>query len=126
MLVASKGHEHLTSALPSPTATDYLLVRSEYKLHKVWYRDILFIENLRDYVRFFLADGTRLMSLMSLKSLEHTLPRHFMRVHRSYMVNLDAVHTIERNRVVFDEQRVPVADAHREAFLRAMKLRTVN
>jgi two-component system, LytTR family, response regulator len=73
---------------------------------------------LKDYVKFCLeGDEKPVLSLMSMKSLEENLPENrFMRVHRSFIVNLDKIKTIERNRIVFGKEYIPVSDNYKEKF----------
>ena len=101
---------------------DYLFVKADYKLHKVTFAEIIYVENIKDYVRIYLADGRNLMSLMSLKSLVEKLPAEmFMQVHRSYVVNLNAVQMVERSRIVFGKRYVPISDSYKESFNRFLK-----
>lgn len=97
--------------------SDSLFVRSEHKLVRVGFNDILIVEGLKDYVKLILRSRPRpLLTLMSMKSLASWLPAsRFMRVHRSYIVNLDAVEAAERGGVVVAGRTVPVSDAFRPA-----------
>ncbi len=99
-------------------AADSLFVKSEYKIIKVSFNEILYIEGLKDYVKFYVEGQTRpVMSLMSLKSLEENLPSdQFMRVHRSFIVNLNKIKTIQRNEILFGDVIIPVADSYKDAF----------
>lgn len=96
---------------------DSLFVRSEHRLVRVAFDDILIIEGLKDYVKLILRSRPRpLLTLMPMKSLAGWLPAsRFMRVHRSYIVNLDAVEAAERGGVVVAGRAVPVSDAFRPA-----------
>lgn len=96
----------------------HLFVKSEYKLIRIALADIIYIEGLKDYVKFFVEGQARpIMSLMSLKYLEEKLPsKQFMRVHRSFIVNLRKVTTIQRNDIVFGNVIIPVAEKYKEAF----------
>ena len=99
------------------TNDEFLFIKSEYKIVKIAYKDILYIEGMREYVRIFIKDSKAVMTLMSMKKMEEHLPtNHFMRVHRSYIVNLDMVTTIERMRIVFDKVYIPISDQYKEAF----------
>ena len=82
------------------------------------FNSILYIEGVKDYVKFCLeGDEKPVLSLMSMKSLEENLPENrFMRVHRSFIVNLDKIKTIERNRIVFGKEYIPVSDNYKEKF----------
>lgn len=97
---------------------DFLFLKSEYKILRINFRDILYIEGLKDYVKVFLRHESKaVLSLTTMKSMENKLPaRQFMRVHRSFIVNLDQVSTIERNRIVFGDIRIPVSDQYKDRF----------
>jgi DNA-binding LytR/AlgR family response regulator len=103
------------SVEPSITS---IFVKSEYKLLKVELSDILYIEGLKDYVKIYLKEQSKpILSLMSLKTLEEKLsPEQFMRVHRSFIVNLSQISRIERNRIVFGSVYIPIADSYKEPF----------
>jgi two-component system LytT family response regulator len=97
---------------------DYLFIKSEYKLVRIDLNDIIYIEGMKEYVRIHLATQKPVMTLLSMKSVEARLPaKKFMRVHRSYIVNLDKVSTVERFRIVYnDKTRIPVSDNYKEKF----------
>lgn len=97
---------------------DSLFVKSEYRIVRIRYEDITYIEGMREYVRIHLKSGRPVMSLMSMKSLEEKLPAdRFMRVHRSFIVNLKQVTTIERGRIIFDKDvYIPVSDQYKDKF----------
>jgi len=97
---------------------EFLFIKSEYKLLRINLNDILYIEGMKEYVRIHLAGQKPVMTLLSMKSLEEKLPKtKFMRVHRSYIVNLKKVSTVERFRIVYDDKtRIPVSDNYKEKF----------
>jgi len=97
---------------------DSIFVKSDYKLLKIEFDKIMYIEGLKDYVKIYLNDQPKpILSLMTLKSLEENLPTdRFMRVHRSYIVNLKQIKTIERSRIVFGSIWIPIADGYKERF----------
>lgn len=97
---------------------NFLFVKSEYKILRINLNDIRYIEGMREYVRIHIENQRPVMALMSMKKLEAFLPvQRFMRVHRSYIVNLEKVNTIERNRILFDpDVRIPVSEQYKEAF----------
>lgn len=100
------------------TTDNSIFVKSEYKLLKIDFDKILYIEGLKDYVKIYLTDHPKpILSLMTLKSLEEKLPSdQFMRVHRSYIVSLNKITTIERSRIVFGSTYIPIADGYKEKF----------
>lgn len=96
-----------------------IFVKTDYKLVQVDLQHILYIEGLKDYVKIYLEGESRpLLSLMSLKSLEELLPsRQFLRVHRSYIVQMQKIKIIERNRIVFGKEYIPVSDSYKDKFM---------
>src|SRR6201990_2679082 len=92
-----------TVAEPAPVATpqqdfsnDFIFVKSEYKIQKVYLNQILYIEGLKDYISIF-TDTERIITLQNMKKMEETLPEnHFVRVHKSYIVALSKIDSIER------------------------------
>lgn len=105
-------------AVATDSSGDSLFVKSEYKLVNIKFREILYVEGMKDYAKFFLSGEDRpIYTLMSLKSLEDKLPAgKFMRVHRSYIVNLDQIKTVERNEIVFGDTSIPVAEKYKSVF----------
>jgi DNA-binding LytR/AlgR family response regulator len=111
--------EEKAEPLPS---SGFITVKSEYRLVRIPVAEIDYIEGLKDYVKIVLADGSRpVLTLMSMKSLEEMLPEaSFMRVHRSFIVNMDKVRVIERNCVVMGRQLIPVSESARKRFFSAL------
>lgn len=96
----------------------HIIVKSEYKLLQIPIDDITYIEGLKDYVRIFLDNGTSVMSLMSLRTMELGLTSsRFMRVHRSFIVQTSKIKVIERNRIVFGKQYIPISDTYKSEFM---------
>jgi two-component system, LytTR family, response regulator LytT len=97
---------------------DFLFIKSEYKIRRINFDDILYVEGLKDYVKVFLkSDPKPVLSINSLKALEAKLPEtKFMRVHRSFIVNLSSITTIERSRIVYGKIYIPVTDQYKEKF----------
>ena len=107
------------AALPILDANNqFLFLKSEYKIRRIKFDEILYIEGLKDYVKVYLeTEDKPIMSINSVKSLEQKLPAdRFMRVHRSYIVNLDKIDLIERSRIVFGKVYIPVSDQYKEKF----------
>ena len=96
----------------------FLFIKSDYRIIRINFQDILFVEAMSEYVKIHLAGSKPVMSLLSMKQLEEQLPEHqFMRIHRSYIVNLSKVSVIERNRVVFDSKTyLPVSVQYKIKF----------
>ena len=101
----------------SPENKDYILVKSEHKIHRIKYDDINFIQSMREYVAYYTPNG-RILSLNSLKSLEVELPSdRFIRIHKSYIVAIDKVATLEGNRVHIGKEKLPIGASYREQLL---------
>jgi DNA-binding LytR/AlgR family response regulator len=96
----------------------FLFLKSEYKIRRISFNDILYIEGLKDYVKVYIHNVQKpVLSLSSLKLLEYKLPpEKFMRVHRSFIVNLSRIETIERSRIVFGKEYIPVGDQYKDKF----------
>lgn len=93
----------------------FIFVKSDYKLIRVNLDDIMYIEDLKDYVRIYLKDGNKLMSLMNMKNLEDNLPKpEFMRTHRSYIVHMNMVQAVDRFRLVFGDAYIPISDSYKD------------
>ena len=93
----------------------FMLVKSDYKLQRVCLDDVLYIEGLKDYVRFYMKDGEKVMSLMSMKKLDEYLPKpEFLRTHRSFIVHMTEVRLVDRFRIAFDEIFIPTSENYKE------------
>ncbi len=102
---------------PLPPAIESFFIKSDYKLLRVHFDEILYIEGLRDYVKIYLTGARKpILSLTSMRTIESALPEdRFMRTHRSFIVNLQQVEIIERGQIVFGEKYIPVSDSYKEA-----------
>jgi DNA-binding LytR/AlgR family response regulator len=96
---------------------DSFFVKSDYKLIRLRYDDILYVEGLKDYVKIYLESTPRpLLSLTAMRVVESFLPADtFLRVHRSFIVNMSKVPALERGQIVFGEKRLPISDSYKEA-----------
>lgn len=103
-------------------ATQFIFVKTDYRLVKVALDDIFYLEGARDYVIIH-TPAEQLLTLQSMKSLEDQLPAHqFMRVHKSYVISLGKISFIERSRVCINNQLIPVSDTHKDRLLEKLKL----
>ncbi len=118
---AKDWFDHQTNqpvAAAAQPAEDSLLVKSEYKQVRIRIAEINYIEGMKDYAKFFVGDKKEpIYSLMSLKSLEEKLKAWpFMRVHRSYIINLDQIEAIERHELIIAGESIPIAEKYRATF----------
>ena len=97
---------------------DYISIKSDYKVNLVRYNDIIYIESVGEYIRLHLKDGSKLTTLFRLKNMETELPqRNFMRVHRSYIVNIDYVSSFARGKIYLSNgDYVPISINYRDTF----------
>src|ERR1700733_5930852 len=97
---------------------DFIFVKTEHKIQKVYLNDILFIEGLKDYISIFTA-AERIITLQNMKKMEDALPtKHFIRVHKSYIVSINKIDSIERSRIFIADKIIPVGDTYREEFFK--------
>ena len=106
---------------PSPTiqaeSSNHLMVRADYKIHRIPYESILYIKSMQEYVAYYLTSG-RIVALGSLKQLEGLLPPHqFLRVHKSYIIAINNVKSLEGNLLHLEDQKIPVGASYRENVL---------
>jgi two-component system LytT family response regulator len=98
--------------------SDFIFVKTEHKIQKVYLNDILFIEGLKDYISIF-TPGERIITLQNMKKMEDALPeKHFIRVHKSYIVSINKIDSIERSRIFIGEKVIPVGDTYRDEFFK--------
>lgn len=120
---ANKAKQQMLQSSNQAPIDDYIFVKSDYKLMKIDLKDLIYVEGLKDYLKFYTVHSEKpILTLKSMKSLEEELSKkQFMRVHRSFMVNLKKITTIERNRIVFGDTYIPVSDKYKAAFLKFVK-----
>lgn len=102
----------------TPKDREYISVKADYKVSLVRIADIVYIESEGEYVRMHLCDGSTITTLFRLRNMEAALPsEQFMRVHRSYIVNLRAIRSYVRGRIFLsDTEYVPIGENYKEAF----------
>lgn len=98
---------------------DTITVKADYRLVQMKTDSILYIEVIKDRLIFYRKEGENVSSVMSMRDIEELLPASkFMRVHRSFIVNLRNVEVVERNRIVFGKTYIPISESKRDEFLR--------
>ncbi|MDH6304871.1 two-component system LytT family response regulator [Parabacteroides sp. PF5-5] len=120
--------EGVTEAASSAkTEPETIFIKSEYKLLQVELSKILYIEGLKDYVKIYTEDELRpILSLMSMKSMEELLPSsRFIRVHRSFIVQPEKIKVIDRNRIVFGKEYIPISDSYKDKFNEFLSLHSL-
>jgi two-component system LytT family response regulator len=105
----------------------FFFVKSEYKLVKIKFDDVLYVEGLKDYIKIYMDNGQKpIMSLMNMKKLEEYLPQpEFLRTHRSYIVHMTKIKTIDRFRIVFANEYIPISDSYKDDVLKYLDSHTL-
>ena len=100
----------------TPSNNDFIFVKSEYRLEKIKLSEILYVEGMSEYLRV-VTKTKKVMTLLNFKSLEELLPKNnFLRVHKSYVVALDKIESIERNRIKIGNNIIPISESFKEIF----------
>ena len=100
------------------TADDTLFLKTDYRIVKVSIRDIRYVEAMSEYLKVWLEGVSKpIITLLSMKKMEERLPNYFMRIHRSYIINLTKIQEVNKNRVIMDADTfLPIGDLYKEAF----------
>lgn len=118
----NKAQENSIQPLPS-TQQDFIFVKTENRLVKVDLSDILFIEGMRDYRRIHTINK-KIMTLQNFSELEQIIPPNLVcRVHKSYMVGINKIESIERMRIKISNQIIPISETYKELFFKMINNR---
>lgn len=109
-----------TEALQGSTDKEFIFLKDGTRLVKVDLGQILFIKGTREYVSVFTKDK-KIMTLQTMKQLEQDLPGQFVRVHNSFIVNLRAVETIEKDEIQISDEIIPIGNTYKKGFLEAVR-----
>ncbi len=105
----------------SQSSHDFIFVKTEHKIQKIYLDDILYIEGLKDYISIF-TKSERIITLQNMKKMEESLPaKSFIRVHKSYIVAIGKIESIERSRIQIGEKIIPIGDTYREYFFKQIE-----
>ena len=104
---------------------DFIFVKTEHKIQKIELSDILYIEGLKDYISIF-TKNERVITLQNMKKMEETLPStQFIRVHKSYIIALDKIESIERSRITICGKIIPIGDTYRDEFFKRIENKNI-
>lgn len=125
LIEEKSAEEHKVS--DSGVQDSTLFVKSDYRINRIELSDIKYVESMGEYLRIFLEGQPKpLMPLMSMKRMEEILPeKMFMRVHRSYIVNMEKIQEISRMRIIFDDVYIPIGDNYKQKFLDYINERSI-
>ena len=121
---ANRLQERLEVRQQEPATTivssedDSIFVKTDYRVVKIVISDIRYIEGMSEYLKIHLESLPKpIVTLLSMKKMEEFLPTHFMRIHRSYIINLKKIQEVNKNRVIMDsETYLPIGDNYKDAF----------
>jgi DNA-binding LytR/AlgR family response regulator len=104
--------------IPLTTNDDTLFLKTDYRIVKVTISDIRYVEAMSEYLKVWLdGEPKPIVTLLSMKKMEEWLPDTFMRIHRSYIVNLQQVQEVNKSRIILDaDTYLPIGDMYRDAF----------
>jgi DNA-binding LytR/AlgR family response regulator len=110
--------ESVAAAKPATDSTDSLFLKTDYRIVKVNIPDIRYVEAMSEYLKVWIeGEAKPIITLLSMKKMEEHLPNNFMRIHRSYIINLDKIQEVNKNRVIMDSDTyLPIGDLYKEAF----------
>ncbi|MEY8848674.1 LytR/AlgR family response regulator transcription factor [Psychroserpens sp. XS_ASV72] len=95
---------------------EYCFIKTEYRHQKLFFSDILYLKGLSDYVAIQTKEG-KILTLQNMRDFEQTLPKQkFLRVHKSYIVSLEHIEYVERNRIVIDGKHIPIGGTYKDTF----------
>lgn len=122
----------VAAPVPTPAAPaiqqpvqDFIFVKTEHKIQKIELDDILYIEGLKDYISIF-TKAERVITLQNMKKMEETLPfSKFIRVHKSYIIALDKIESIERSRITICGKIIPIGDTYRDEFFKRIENKNI-
>jgi two-component system LytT family response regulator len=111
----------MTGGFTTIDEPESFFVNVEYSLVKIIFNDITHIEGLKDYIKIFITTQTRpILTKSTLKGIEERLPKNFMRVQKSYIVNLEKIQSIRNHRISIDKFDIPVSDTNMEDLLNSI------
>ena len=123
LLITAARQEAATVAKESPAKeVGYMFVKSGKQISKVEYDKVLYLEALREYVNIVTTDS-KMMIYKRMKELEEQLPGNFVRIHNSYIVNIDHIEHIADNQVVISKAKLPISASYRDTFLEIVNKR---
>ena len=118
LLVDEKPLTSHPSPLTSKNDNDVIFLKTDYHVIKVNISDIRYVEAMSEYLKVWLRGEKKpIITLLSMKKMEERLPQNFMRIHRSYIINLNDIQEVNKNRVIMDaDTYLPVGEMYKDAF----------
>jgi DNA-binding LytR/AlgR family response regulator len=110
--------ESVAAAKPATDSDDALFLKTDYRIVKVSIPDIRYVEAMSEYLKVWIEGEPKpIITLLSMKKMQEHLPNNFMRIHRSYIINLNKIQEVNKNRVIMDSDTyLPIGDLYKDAF----------
>ncbi len=120
----NKAYEQMSRQEPVSATEfhrDFMFVKDGTKIVKVVYNDILYLEAMKDYVKIIMKEKKMVLTLISMQNIEKKFPKgQFVRIHRSYIVSLSKIDSVEKNRVVIGGKWLPVGNLYKNLLMEAL------
>jgi DNA-binding LytR/AlgR family response regulator len=120
LAAVQKAKERMASG-SEKNGSNYFFVKTEHKAQKIKYEDVIYIEGLRDYVVISTVNSGKILSLQPMRLFEEMLSkRYFIRIHKSYIISIEKIDYIEKNRVKINDLLLPIGETYKEEFLKTI------
>ena len=122
MRAANRVRERLEPAANTEpdikASDDVIFLKTDYRIVKVSISDIRYVEAMSEYLKVWIENDPKpIITLLSMKKIEEHLPDYFMRIHRSYIINLNKIQEVNKSRVILDsDTNLPIGDLYKDAF----------
>lgn len=104
------------------SSSDFIFVKSEYENLKINLSEIKYVESLKDYIKIYTNKEKPILTLSSLKSFGEKLGnQNFIRVHKSYIISLKHIHSIQRNRIIIEGKWIPIGSNYKDVFFKKIE-----
>ena len=108
--------QHTTDTTAASIDDDTIFLKTEHRIVRVSINNIRYVEGMSEYLKVHLEEGRPIIMLLSMKKMEERLPKNFLRIHRSYIVNMRKVQEVTKNRIVMDaDTYLPVGDMYKDS-----------
>ncbi|MEM6719550.1 MAG: response regulator transcription factor [Bacteroidota bacterium] len=114
---------NITSSSPQEMApaNDFIFVKSEYENIKISVDDIKYIQGLKDYIKIHIKDSNKpVLTLSNFKVIQDKLPNYFLRVHRSFLVNINYIRALQKTKIIIDDIRIPIGETYKSEVLKRL------
>lgn len=114
---------NLSSAGPqnNQEKNDFIFVKSDYENIKLNVNDIKYIQGLKDYIKIYIKDSNKaILTLSNFKEIMDKLPQNFIRIHRSFIVNISYIKALQKTKVVIDDKRIPIGETYKKEVLQRL------